>query len=89
MNTIDLNKDFLNLRGERFSDNQAETLANILASHTENPAKCMTWATELIKTGILTVDDIDLDWIVKLITGYHLSNIVKTQLLDTLKGVEG
>lgn len=89
MMKIDLNKKFKDLHGNdvQLQDTMAETLANMLAIHTENPAKCMTWATDLIKTGELSVDAIDLEWIKTLVIDYRLSNIVKIQLIDAFEAI--
>lgn len=90
MKTINLSGKFKDLNGNvvEYQDDMATTLANMFAVHTENPAKCMTWATELIRTGSLSIDDIDLEWVRSFVTGYHQSNIIKMQLLEALKMTE-
>lgn len=82
---IDLNKQFTDLQGKPIDiDNVALTLANTLATHNENTAKCMTWATELVKTNKLEIDAYDLDWVKNMVSNHGMSNLLKHQILNSL-----
>ena len=92
MKKIDLNVNFKTLSGEDATDESganlklSKTLANFIANgSTAEPAKFMGWALKLMDTGVIEVDDIDKEKIIKFIDGHkQMTNILKYQLTEAV-----
>ncbi len=83
---LNLDQQFLNLRGVPLPVKMDEVLANALAISTVGkPAKMITWATNLINEGEIEVDADDLGFLKNFIENNRaLTNLAKEQLLTRI-----
>jgi len=84
---LNLDKNFVNLKGEPLAEKLSDILADILAmSTTGKPAKMIAWAVNLVNNGEIEVDKSDVKFISELIEkSQSVINLAKAQLLDELE----
>lgn len=84
---LNLDNQFLDLKGNPLPDKMDEVLANMLAmSTTGNPAKMITWAVNLTNAGEIDINEKEMKFIAGLIKNSpHLTNLAKVQLLEEIQ----
>lgn len=86
---IDLSGNFINLDGSELHNNpMAKTLAHQFANAVTNePAKYMTWATNLWQSNQITVSNSEHDEIVQFVKlNAQLTNLAKQQIVRAIEG---
>lgn len=88
---LNLDQQFLDLKGFPLPAKMDDTLANELALSTiGKPAKMITWAVNLINNGEIEVVEEELEFLKKFIQDYsRLTNLAKAQLLERIDKLRG
>ena len=82
---INLDQQFMDLRGNPLSHKMCDTLANALAiSSTGNPKRVMQWAHDLINNGEIEVTAADVQLLRIFIMNSRLNNLERVQLLERI-----
>lgn len=83
---LNLDKNFISLKGEPMPEKMSDTLANLLAmSNVGKPAKMIAWAVNLINDGEIEIDKSDAILISDLIeNSSNITNLAKAQLLEEI-----
>jgi len=87
---LNLDKQFLDLKGYPLPDKMDEALANALAtSNVGKPAKMMAWAINLINNGEIDIDKSDIKFLIEFIERYPgFTNLAKDQLIEQIDKLE-
>lgn len=87
---LNLDKQFLDLKGYPLPDKMDEALANALAiSNVGKPAKMMAWAISLINDGEIEIDKSDAKFLIDFVERHPgISNLAKDQLIEQIEKVQ-
>lgn len=87
---LNLDKQFLDLKGYPLQIKLDDTLANMLAMATTGPpAKMITWAVNLANEGEIEIDKSDVKFLIDFIERHPgITNLVKAQLLEGIEKLE-
>lgn len=89
MKTFDFGVFFTDLEGKETTTKLSVTLANLLATKTPGiePAKAMSWAYDLVKTGTVQIDESDAKTLAGFVKDHNdVFNLFKFQVLKILEG---
>lgn len=84
---LNLDRQFLDLKGAPLPDKMDEVLANALAtSNIGKPAKMMAWAVRLINEGEIEIDKSDSKFLIEFIENNRsIVNLAKDQLIEEIE----
>lgn len=87
---LNLDNQFVDLKGHPLNDKMDEVLANALAtSNVGKPAKMISWAIRLINDGEIDIDKADAKFLIEFIERHQgLSNLAKDQLIERIEKVQ-
>lgn len=87
---LNLDKQFLDLKGNPLPDRMDEALANALAtSNVGKPARMISWAISLINDGEIDIDKSDVKFLMEFVERHPgLTNLAKGQLLERIEKME-
>lgn len=87
---LNLDKQFVDLKGFPLPVQMDDTLSNMLAMATTGPpAKMIAWAVNLTNDGEIDIDEVDAKFLKEFIGQYPTAtNLVKSQLLDRIDKVQ-
>jgi len=87
---LNLDRQFLNLKGEPLPDKMDEVLANALASsNVGKPAKMMAWAISLTNEGEINIDKSDAKFLIEFIENNRsIVNLAKDQLIEAIERLQ-
>lgn len=92
MITVNLDEHLIDWKGNPLDEKASEVLANMLATaSTNNPARMMAWAIDLVNEGELSATKDELREIINLIkANQNIVNFAKANLIEKIeKAIEG
>jgi len=87
---LNLDNQFLDLKGYPLNDKMDEVLANALASsNVGKPSKMISWAVSLINDGEIDIDKADAKFLIDFIEKHPgITNLAKDQLITEIDKLE-